>query len=110
MFRVMHVAPTWLQELDRHEEALPALKDALHYLDADEPDSSVARLHYACAQAGCRKRVSTGTQAHRRTGAQAHRRTGAQAHRRTGAQAHRRTGAQAHRRTGAQAHRHTGGL
>lgn len=41
-----------VQELDRHSEAIPALRDALRYLDEDEPDTSVARLHYAIAQVG----------------------------------------------------------
>lgn len=41
-----------LQELDRHQEALPALQDALHFLPADEPghDATCARLHFALAQ------------------------------------------------------------
>ena len=39
-----------LQELDRHAEALPSLRDALHWLDPDESDVPRARLHYAIAQ------------------------------------------------------------
>ncbi|GAX76756.1 hypothetical protein CEUSTIGMA_g4203.t1 [Chlamydomonas eustigma] len=39
-----------LQELDRQEDAIKALQQALQYLDPEEPPLVAARLHYAIAQ------------------------------------------------------------